>query len=44
MWNPPIELSAEEQTIAVRTRKARKFLCFCASTVMSSLTQTFSTR
>ena len=25
MWKPPIELSAEEQTIAVRTRKARKF-------------------
>ena len=28
MWNPPIELSAEEQTIAVRTRKARKFFVF----------------
>jgi hypothetical protein len=25
MWNPPIALSAEEQTIAARTRKARKF-------------------
>ena len=24
MWNPPIALSAEEQTIAVRTRQARK--------------------
>ena len=25
MWNPPLELSAEEQTIAARTRQARKF-------------------
>ena len=25
MWNPPIELTAEEQKIAVRTRKTRKF-------------------
>jgi hypothetical protein len=28
MWNPPIALSAEEQTIAARTRKARKFFVF----------------
>jgi hypothetical protein len=28
MWNPPIELSMEEQTIAARTRKARKFFVF----------------
>jgi len=28
MWNPPIALSAEEQTIATRTRKARKFFVF----------------
>src|SRR5262249_47153201 len=28
MWNPPIALSAAEQTIAARTRKARKFLVF----------------
>ena len=28
MWNPPIALSVEEQTIAARTRKARKFLVF----------------
>src|SRR5438093_7624110 len=28
MWNPPIALSAEEHTIAARTRKARKFFVF----------------
>ena len=28
MWNPPIALSAEEQKIAARTRKARKFFVF----------------
>jgi hypothetical protein len=28
MWKPPIALSAEEQTIAARTRKARKFFVF----------------
>jgi hypothetical protein len=28
MWNPPIELTAEEQKIAVRTRKTRKFFVF----------------
>jgi Transposase DDE domain/Transposase domain (DUF772) len=28
MWNPPIALSAEEPTIAARTRKARKFFVF----------------
>ena len=28
MWNPPIALSAAEQTIAARTRKARKFFVF----------------
>ncbi len=28
MWNPPIALSAEEQIIAARTRKARKFFVF----------------
>jgi hypothetical protein len=28
MWNPPIALSTEEQTIAARTRKARKFFVF----------------
>src|SRR5438132_903133 len=28
MWNPPIALSVEEQTIAARTRKARKFFVF----------------
>jgi transposase len=27
-WNPPIALSTEEQTIAARTRKARKFFVF----------------
>ena len=25
MWNPPIALTAEEQKIAARTRKTRKF-------------------
>ena len=25
MWNPPITLSPEEQKIAARTQKARKF-------------------
>ena len=28
MWNPPIALSPEEQKIAVRTQKARKFFVF----------------
>ncbi len=28
MWNPPIALSPEEQTIAARTQKARKFFVF----------------
>src|SRR5438105_11888945 len=28
MWTPPIALSPEEQTIAVRTRKTRKFFVF----------------
>jgi Transposase DDE domain/Transposase domain (DUF772) len=28
MWNPPIELSPEEQKIAARTQKARKFFVF----------------
>jgi hypothetical protein len=28
MWNPPIALTAEEQTIAARTRKTRKFFVF----------------
>src|SRR5438132_2685762 len=28
MWNPPIALTLEEQTIAVRTRKTRKFFVF----------------
>jgi hypothetical protein len=28
MWHPPITLSAEEQTIAARTRKARQFFVF----------------
>src|SRR6266849_9123668 len=28
MWNPPIPLSPEEQKIAARTQKARKFLVF----------------
>jgi hypothetical protein len=28
MWNPPIALSPEEQKIAARTRKARKFFVF----------------
>jgi hypothetical protein len=28
MWNPPIALTPEEQTIAARTRKARKFFVF----------------
>ena len=28
MWKPPLALSAEEQTIAARTRKARKFFVF----------------
>jgi hypothetical protein len=28
MWNPPIELSPEEQKIAERTQKARKFFVF----------------
>ncbi len=28
MWNPPIALSAAEQIIAARTRKARKFFVF----------------
>jgi hypothetical protein len=28
MWNPPIALTPEEQNIAARTRKARKFFVF----------------
>ena len=28
MWNPPIALTLEEQKIAVRTRKTRKFFVF----------------
>jgi hypothetical protein len=28
MWNPPITLSPEEQKIAARTQKARKFFVF----------------
>jgi len=28
MWNPPIALTPEEQKIAARTRKARKFFVF----------------
>src|SRR2546427_2841021 len=28
MWNPPIELTPEEQKIAARTRKTRKFFVF----------------
>ncbi len=28
MWNPPIALTSAEQTIAVRTRKTRKFFVF----------------
>ena len=28
MWNPPIVLTAEEQNIATRTRKTRKFFVF----------------
>src|SRR5215510_231716 len=28
MWNPPIELTPEEQKIAKRTQKARKFFVF----------------
>lgn len=28
MWNPPIALTSEEQTIAARTRKTRKFFVF----------------
>jgi len=28
MWNPPIALSPEEQKIAARTQKVRKFFVF----------------
>ena len=28
MWNPPIVLTSEEQKIAARTRKTRKFFVF----------------
>ena len=28
MWNPPIPLSPEEQKMAARTQKARKFFVF----------------
>jgi hypothetical protein len=28
MWNPPIALTLEEQNIAARTRKTRKFFVF----------------
>ena len=28
MWNPPIALTPEEQKIAARTRKTRKFFVF----------------
>ena len=28
MWNPPIALPLEEQTIAARTRKTRQFFVF----------------
>ena len=31
MWNPPIALTLEEQKIAARTRKARKFFVFSNS-------------
>ena len=44
MWNPPIVLTSEEQKIAARTRKTRKFLCFCASIAMSCSTQICSKR
>jgi hypothetical protein len=28
MWNPPLALSTEEQKIAARTQKTRKFFVF----------------
>ena len=40
MWNPPIVLTAVEQTIAARTRKARKFFVFLRECRQEFLTQT----
>jgi hypothetical protein len=31
MWNPPITLSPEEQKLAARTQKARKFFVFLST-------------
>ena len=50
MWNPPIALTPEEQKIAARTRKARKFFVFLRerrhelldATFQATLTATYS--
>src|SRR6266849_3985331 len=50
MWNPPIALTSEEQKIAARTRKARKFFVFLRehrhelldATFQDSLAETYS--
>ena len=41
MWNPPIELSPEEQKIAQRTQKARKFFVFLRARRHELLDATF---
>ena len=50
MWNPPIALTLEEQKIAARTRKARKFFVFLRehrhelldATFQNTLAETYS--
>jgi Transposase DDE domain/Transposase domain (DUF772) len=41
MWNPPIALSPEEQKMATRTRKARKFFVFLRARRHELLATTF---
>ena len=51
MWNPPVALTPEEQNIAARTRKARKFFVFLRehrhelldATFQATLAETYST-
>ena len=51
MWNPPIALTLEEQKIAARTRKTRKFFVFLRerghelldATFQATLAATYST-
>ena len=41
MWHPPIALTLEEQKIAARTRKARKFFVFLRECLHKLLDATF---